>query len=131
LSVRGFQGALDDVRIYDKALTASEVIDLINEEGVSNRAINKNISQNLNAEKTLKLYPNPVSKTLNITFKGYEEASYKLYLFDIYGKLIITKVLNTNSGNEIDIDHLSEGVYIATIRKNNIEPLLIKRVIKN
>lgn len=56
-------------------------------------------------EIAVKVYPNPVSNSLNIETDG---KVYDIILYDILGK----EVLRTKKTNDIDVSNLNNGVYI-------------------
>ena len=87
-------GKIDDIAIYNKALTQSEIQQLLSAEDI--------------AKKALILYPNPVAEYLNI--ENYQDASVKI--FSIEGKLVFSGQIIEN---KIDLSKLSAGIYNAII----------------
>ena len=68
-------------------------------------------------EQNLKLYPNPFKE--DIFFSGEVFDKTRLELFDINGRLLVSKEI---SGiNNVDLSHLnlSDGTYIAKVYTNN------------
>ncbi|HNS13400.1 MAG TPA: T9SS type A sorting domain-containing protein [Bacteroidia bacterium] len=55
-----------------------------------------------------KFSPNPFSSTFSVQFN--DENEHELNLYDVYGNLIINKILR--SGNEMNLDGYSNGIYI-------------------
>jgi len=77
------------------------------------------------SEKKIYLYPNPV--TNYFTVSGIEGMA-TIEITDLNGKLLISKDVTTNEA--ISVSTLSNGVYLATIKSNNIritEKLIIQR----
>ena len=63
------------------------------------------------------LYPNPASSTINISFpEGVSEAEFTLH--SILGNEVLSTQISKNA-NSINIESLTTGMYIATIRSNN------------
>lgn len=63
------------------------------------------------------VYPNPTEDMVYITFTTSE--NHVITLTDISGKVIETKVLNTNS--TIDLSDLSTGIYFLTVNNQTIK----------
>ena len=66
------------------------------------------------SEQQIKLYPNPVSKTLHIETN---ELINEVMLFDALGHLVFT--VSQPKNNNVDVSRLSSGVYIAEIKTEN------------
>lgn len=77
----------------------------------------------LNLDSTLQLYPNPATEKIHITANV---ALSKLALYDVYGKLILTKENNTKS---LDVSRLNSGVYFLEVYSNTEKA--VKKVIVN
>jgi len=71
------------------------------------------------------VYPNPTSSLL---FVEAMDLQGLVYLTDINGKLI-TEKLNISQSKELDLSHLSTGMYYLVLEQNGV--LSTKRVIKN
>lgn len=104
----GFNGAIDDLKIYNRALTAAEVLSLYNNNTLlSSQSFNQN-----NLE--VKLYPNPVCDILNIEI---ESDIQSIEIYNIQGQ----KVLSSNQ-KQINVSDLTAGMYMVRIQDvdNNI-----------
>lgn len=99
-------GMIDDVRVYNRALTAAEVGEL--------SAIHfdcSTISTN-DAVLTQKIafYPNPAAGFMSLKWED-QPAQWSLRVFDLQGKLMETFFsINTNE-NRIDLTRLVPGIY--------------------
>jgi len=103
-----FTGKIDEVRFYDVALTAQEVLTLYN----SSTGIIEN-QTNINPGR---VYPNPASDKLNIDVPE-QSGAYKVCLNDITGKIICKKTVKINHGviifnRPVQVD---AGFYMLTI----------------
>lgn len=104
----------DDLKIYTRALTASEVSNLY----TNNTLSTPNFSQN-NLE--VKVYPNPVSNILNIETKTEIKS---VEIFNLQGQ----KVFSTNQ-KQVNISDLASGVYMVRIEDTN-NAVETKRILK-
>ena len=66
-------------------------------------------SNTLDLDASLKLYPNPATDKIHISSKMPISG---LALYDVYGKLILTRENNTKS---IDVSRLNSGVYFLEV----------------
>ena len=76
---------------------------------------------------TVSLYPNPSNELINISFG--EDRLSKLELFDITGKLLFKKELNSNTYT-LNITNYSSGTYLVKVY-NQYNTSLNKKIIKN
>jgi Secretion system C-terminal sorting domain/Concanavalin A-like lectin/glucanases superfamily len=109
-----FHGKIDDVRIYKRAIKASEVTALYNVTASGNATIDFSVSK-------FNLSPNPTSgnATLNYKLNQYSNASFQL--FDIQGKLVYQTELNTNDDKAIlALDKLDNGLYFGSVYADGI-----------
>lgn len=60
------------------------------------------------------LYPNPVKNSFTLLSSANRFAN-KIQVFDVSGKLLISKDVNQNTSNTIDVSSLSNGIYIANV----------------
>lgn len=64
------------------------------------------------------VYPNPFNST--VTIKGSFEGILTYYIYDISGRLILTKNLNSNKSFDIDLNLLESGTYILSIENGSL-----------
>ena len=111
---RHFNGTIDEVRIWGRAITDIEVQALYNSSTLS---LNKDNLQQI------VFYPNPTKGLLKIqTANNQEEFSFNLY--DVLGNQLKVSL----SSNGINLFHLPAGVYLLEIISQNRR--VIKRIIK-
>ncbi|MBS3738912.1 MAG: T9SS type A sorting domain-containing protein [Psychroflexus sp.] len=64
----------------------------------------------------ISVYPNPASNLVNINFSQNTDELEQIALYDLNGRLILTRKLNSNDiEQQIDVSNLSSGVYILEI----------------
>lgn len=118
-----FKGRIDEVRIYNRALSQEEITELYNRDSdISTSTLQ------VNREKlAFEIYPNPAETELTIEFS--EAAEYKAIVYDITGKEITEKQF-TELENVLDISMLQTGLYyLKIIDKDNV--IQTKKFIKN
>ena len=70
-------------------------------------------------KKSIKIYPNPVSTSLNIQKKGIDNLRVKIY--NMLGKLVYK---NNKISSEINLSHLASGIYIAKFESEKFQKSL-------
>ncbi|MDD2635759.1 MAG: C25 family cysteine peptidase [Bacteroidales bacterium] len=77
------------------------------------------ISENIDMNDLLEIYPNPASKEVWIEYLIFDDNNgSKIEIFDIEGRLVMTQAIRNGYGiEEIDVSSLSEGSYILKIGK--------------
>lgn len=98
-----FHGTMDEVNIYNRALSAADVMALKNYNGCSPSAIgDKQQLENVN------IYPNPVESIVNITLSDSE--NYTVKMFSALGQLLSTNTVNQGQ-IDLDMSELKSGFY--------------------
>ncbi len=111
-----FNGKIDDIQIYNKALTSTEIDDLFNELNPTLASINKiTLKQNI-----LFISPNPTSSILNIEVKEQTQIS----ITNVLGDIVLTQTINGLS--KIDVSNLTSGVYFIQDSKSGQANKFIK-----
>jgi hypothetical protein len=86
-----------------------------NAYGADNLNYIENLLQTLSTSEfnltSVKIYPNPTKDVLN--FEGFDTASIEVVIFDVLGKNVLNKSLNTNE--TLDVSQLVSGIYNITI----------------
>nr|WP_321408005.1 LamG-like jellyroll fold domain-containing protein [uncultured Carboxylicivirga sp.] len=112
-----FKGAIDDIRIFNHTLSEVEISAVYNEIPTSIEESTYN---------SFKVFPNPVKSTLY--FNQLLKSGCTLSLFNITGKCVFSKLVNENT-NSINLDQLSEGIYLLKIQSDDGEETL--KIVKN
>ncbi|MCP4439585.1 MAG: T9SS type A sorting domain-containing protein [Aureispira sp.] len=80
----------------------------------SNSCIITDIEPAVEQEMGLKVYPNPVSRELNLELAGHAQSSYRLSLFDLTGKQVWSQTGRVTYSNEliqVPMQRLVNGIY--------------------
>jgi len=107
--------AVDTTGILEAKTNNSFVLVMGN--GSNPTAINE-----LDEEVSFSIFPNPAENSFNIALNSPMNANANLSIFDISGKLIETKLLNTVKGEQVinvDINGFQKGIYIVQLKSNN------------
>ncbi|RPJ75343.1 MAG: T9SS C-terminal target domain-containing protein [Alphaproteobacteria bacterium] len=112
--VTPFQGLLDEVYYFSRALKASEIADIYNYVPPATDV--KIIKLGLGS-----VYPNPMGNELNMDVEGMQSVK----LFDIRGKLVLVQDVFGNKA-KLNTSGLSPGVYFihATGKENHIAKII-------
>jgi len=68
--------------------------------------------------RKVKLYPNPTTGLLNIAYDFNQSAQYRIELFDLLGRKLLSQSIQTDKAN-ININSLSKGTYIIKLYENS------------
>lgn len=112
-----FNGTIDDIRIYNKALNACDIDSLFNIPNSISTGISNNISH---SQESFKVYPNPANEKTTILFNTNETESVKIELFDLLGNSLQTVNLISSLGEnkvELNLSEITNGIYL--VRVNN------------
>lgn len=105
-SAHWYNGTIDDVRIYKRALSTTEIQTL--HTTISAIEFNDDINNQIS------VYPNPSNKYLNI--KANESIDInRIEIFNVSGQKIISKSYKIKNNIQIDIDDLKAGTYFLKI----------------
>ena len=96
--ITGIKGKIDDVRIYNRALTEDEISTLANSNSTNGIIETKNT--------LISVFPNPANRLLNIT--GLASGS-EIKIYNFSGQMITKSIYSKNS---IDVSGLINGIYL-------------------
>jgi len=72
----------------------------------------------LMSKKIISVYPNPANRFFNIKNPSNDKVS--LLLFDIYGRVVISEIVNANELKTIDVLSLKKGTYFIKAYNKNL-----------
>ena len=128
-TVGSFRGMVDDFYLYDKALSLTEINQLImsavpDDISGSQHKSNAKISLEKGVEPVV-LYPNPTAKnkalTLEIHLEKAETITYSIT--DVSGRMLVSKSISLSAGTTktpVKVSGLKAGVYIVEIKGNQL-----------
>ncbi|MBP5983329.1 MAG: T9SS type A sorting domain-containing protein [Fluviicola sp.] len=117
---RFFKGKIDDIRIYNCALSDLEI----------NELYNLYLSNSENEEDNFTLFPNPTNSKLYLkTTSNFNTSNVEILIKDINGKVVVKDYFDLNNMNYIDLSELENGVYFVTLK--NEEAVVEKKIIVN
>jgi hypothetical protein len=136
-----FDGKIDDLRIYNRAITEDEIAVLYN-EGLCYQTISVTVTDilliNINPtklnplefENTIKIYPNPAKDRITINYGRYETMTgYKLKIYNSLGQTLFSEMID----HQESVVNLSEwtgkGIYFVHIIDANESITDIKKII--
>lgn len=85
-------------------------------------------AQESSSKSDITIYPNPSTDILNIQFDGYEHIDATVHIYDLSGRLLLTKTVKALD-SVLGISSLSEGVYLLKITEED-KVLLSEQLIK-
>lgn len=100
-----FEGHIDDIGIWDRALSQSEVMDLF---------VGGNVGINEEKMGSFEIYPNPCSTVAYIKTDNLSNQFYCIY--NQVGQILLNGIV---TGNQIDISLLPNGIYFIQIGTTN------------
>lgn len=111
---RFFHGRIDDLRIYSKELSETEVVNLYERspEITSSQSLSET-SFNL-PETSFKIYPNPSNGSFTLESTMNDNEILKVKVFDPSGKMIHS-LKSQKSKQQIDLNFLGQGIYYLTV----------------
>lgn len=114
---QSFNGRMDDLRIYNRALTAPEVTTLYKHQGSGECAALPNTSfiEELQPQE-LSIYPNPTTGLF--TIESVTGNIGVLHFTDISGATVLSQLVQSNK-TLVDLTDLSPGIYFCTLKNEN------------
>ncbi len=100
-----FDGAFDDLKIYNFAISPSQVTELY----TTNEIVLTGIKENHNTFN-LKVYPNPVQNYITLDFENINQFPLTINIQNQLGEVCKTLTANSNKC-QIDISTLNNGLY--------------------
>ena len=118
-----FIGKMDEFRLYNRALDATEILNTYNQDIACYSSGVGITNFNNNTFELLQNYPNPFNKTTTISYNLVSKSDVMLKVYDIMGKEVTTLVnANQASGKHevvFDASNLASGIYVYQLITNN------------
>tara|TARA_B100000809_G_scaffold266519_1_gene329630 strand:- start:2713 stop:3705 length:993 start_codon:yes stop_codon:yes gene_type:complete len=96
-----YDGVIDDVRIYKRGLSASEILDLF--------TLTVSVETNNSSELQFSIYPNPTSDYLMVNVRGNSKIK-ELRVTNLNGQIIKENSIENNI-IQLDVNDLKSGIY--------------------
>ncbi len=107
---KGFQGKIDDIRFYDRVVTANEIDQLFNLPGSCQPS-----GINETSETRFTIYPNPAHPDFTISCTKQFPPGAAIEVFEITGKKINIEVKTNLDKREINLLNVPDGLYLVKI----------------
>lgn len=81
----------------------------------------------------INIYPNPTATQINIEFNATNSTLCKAFIYDIYGRVLLSFDIRTQTGNNkhsLNISNLSTGNYLLKLIAANNEVMIAEKIIK-
>jgi hypothetical protein len=111
-----YKGAFDELKMYNYALSATEISALYNQAVLSNAEFS--ISKNVGS-----VYPNPVKDQINIKLPEYKKSSLTATIMDMSGKVIVKENVKANGNGIFNLNIAGKkvsGNYILNVSGENL-----------
>jgi hypothetical protein len=79
----------------------------------------------------INVFPNPASDYLNVNFIKISHSGVTVQMYDLQGKVVIDKQMQTNALQQLDLGKISKGNYILRFTSPSGEVLRSFKVVKN
>ncbi|MCH6236796.1 LamG-like jellyroll fold domain-containing protein [Cognataquiflexum rubidum] len=145
-NINRWTGDLDEVRLYGKALSSSEILGIFSSQNSNFRtlaAVDKNkpveelqtFNQEIPEDSMLgfKVYPNPVENLLIIQMNSKDQIQVDLIVYDMMGRQYINRSAITENG-EIVLDlasiKMAAGTYLLMLDQGNGKTIQVRFIKK-
>ena len=104
-----YNGKIDDFRIYKRAISLNEVVELYNLPNPVTSIDEQEISNQIS------VYPNPSNGNFNIKINDFETKS--IDIVDLTGKIILRRTISNQT--LVDLSSFADGMYIVRLSNDN------------
>lgn len=126
VNFQGFSGKMDDLMIYNRALTRQEILTIYDNYSAA-------IDENLSMNNRFKIIPNPSNGLCKIQFETSLRKIEELKVISQLGETVFSKnqiELSDNNELNIDLSNLNSGIYIIKIQGSNYTSSRMVSIIK-
>lgn len=117
-----FNGNIDDFRVYNYSLSATEVAQVA--DGLANGLTNVHLNPGLTVG------PVPAASSLHVSYGSAASSVSRLSLIDTNGKTVLTKELKYAADADLNVSNLPSGIYLLKLT-NSKETCLKKLIVKH
>ncbi|WP_298536317.1 LamG-like jellyroll fold domain-containing protein [uncultured Algibacter sp.] len=125
--VNYFGGQIDEVSVYNRALSETEIQSIYNAGANGKCEAPLNIEDDSFVENTIKFYPNPVIDTLIINFNKL--GSFNVSLYDVSGK-ILNSINNSSNKAQIQMSNQAPGLYFVAVQNQENQQTKVFKILK-
>jgi hypothetical protein len=122
-----YNGLLDNVRFYNRAITGAEVSQLYSQDPSCVTTVTTGIKDLNKLAAGINVYPNPSQGLLNIDFGS--ETTVELFVKDMLGKVLLTYSIENQTRTELDLSSQPNGIYFVEVYVNGTKQ--VQKIIKN
>jgi len=97
-----------------------------------NFSIPTGITDLMNSELKLNLFPNPANNQISLQYNASKSEYTTIFIFDIQGKLVYKKIVKSNQGSNteiIPVDNLQTGLFYCRLQSGS--EIVCSKFIKN
>jgi hypothetical protein len=128
--IYSFNGSIDDVRIYRRALTSSEV-NFIKGQSATNSLVEESEKKLAKVSPEVKMWPNPTNGKLNLDL-GVMASKLSLKIVDLSGVEVMNRTISNlnDSYVALDVQQLNVGYYFVQLNidgQSSIQKLIISK----
>jgi len=132
LASRRWKGLLDDIQLYKRALSAAEIMDIVNPQPVTGLAPLYSTRLPEVQKSNLKVYPNPIQDRINLDFKQQFKGNVYVSVIDAVGRTYY-KSHQTLESNRMTISladaRLKPGIYFLIVKSSGYNEFM--KLVKN
>ncbi|WP_281309924.1 LamG-like jellyroll fold domain-containing protein [Flavobacterium flavigenum] len=111
-----YKGLFDELKIFNYALTATEITQLYNQTLLSNDKFTQN-------KVSGTVYPNPAKEKIFISIPGYKQSYVTATLSDVTGKIILKEKISSDGNGVFKLNIANKkvsGLYILNVSGENL-----------
>ncbi len=122
---------LDVAYIYARGINGNSISELQTAADVVQNFYNAiaNSTSDISEKNNISVFPNPTHDYFTIQLHDVSQGPNRIELTDISGKIVHAENISFNGRYQVDISHLSKGIYFLTVSSNS--GLQTQKLIKN
>jgi len=120
-----FVGDVDDLKIFNYAVSDSVVTDLYLEAPITT-----DVSSFEKINNEFIIYPNPASDNITINFESLTIAYSTIEVINTVGQIILKEETKNELSKNLSLSNLSNGIYFVQLKQNG-KPIYTKKLVIN